>query len=57
VVTDTLGSPDSVFSETVISGDASGDGLELSSWARANGGRATRSAARARMTIFIGFVL
>src|SRR5687767_7131775 len=57
VLIDTLGSADSVFSETVISGDTSGAGVAVSSWASANGTAAAISRVMARMVFFIGFVL
>src|SRR5688500_18448283 len=57
VLIDTLGSADSVFSETVISGDDSGAGVAVSSWASANGAAAANSRLMARMVFFICFVL
>jgi hypothetical protein len=51
VVTETLGS---CFSEAVASGDAAGDGL--SSWPRANGVAAAKSAVMATIVIFIWFL-
>jgi hypothetical protein len=50
VGTETLGS---CFSEMVASGEAAGAGL--SSWARANGVAAAKSAVRATIMIFIWF--
>jgi hypothetical protein len=49
VVTETLGS------EAVASGEAAGAGLDVSSWATANGAAAIISAVTARMVIFIWF--
>jgi hypothetical protein len=51
VVTETLGSSDLVVSD----GEAAGDGL--SSWAKANGTAAAKSAVSARTVIFIRFSL
>jgi hypothetical protein len=57
VVTETLGSDGLVsgFSEAVASGAAAGDGL--SSWARANGMAAVKSAVMATIMIFIWLVM
>ena len=57
VLIETLGSADSVFSETVISGDASGTGVSVASWASANGVAAATSRVMARMVFYICFVL
>jgi hypothetical protein len=59
VVTETLGSEVelSVCFDAVASGEASGAGVDSSSWARANGATAITTATKAKVDNFIGFVL